>query len=157
MQKNERIMSTINNLIYFAYGSNLKREQMNERDVVIYKSHKGFIKNYKLEFSKKSIDGSSKANITKSDGKIVWGICYVLDADGFENLRKYEKGYDEQEVIVYNENQEILFIAKTFISNKTCDKLPTKDYLNKIIEGAKQHKLPEEYIKKIENQPIQES
>ncbi len=145
-------MSTTNNLIYFAYGSNLKKEQMNERDVVIYKTYKGFIKNYKLEFNKKSIDGSSKANITKSDGEIVWGICYVLDADGFENLSKHEKGYEELEVIVYDENQEILFTAKTFISNKICDKLPTKEYLNIIIDGAKQHELPEDYVHKLEIQ-----
>ncbi len=147
----------MNTLIYFAYGSNLKKEQMNERDVVIYKSHKGFIKNYKLEFNKKSIDGSSKANITKSEGEIVWGICFELDKEGFENLRKFEKGYDEQEVTVYDENQEILFTAKTFLSNKICDKLPTKVYLDKIIEGAKQQKLPEDYIKKVEKQPTQES
>ena len=145
-------MSNTETLVYFAYGSNLKTEQMNERNVVIYKSHRGFIKNYKLEFNKKSIDGSSKANITKFQGGIVWGICFELNIDGFENLRKYEKGYEEQEVIVYNENQEILFTAKTFISSKICDRLPTKDYLHKIIEGAKQHKLPEDYIKKIEKQ-----
>ncbi len=148
-------MSITNNLIYFAYGSNLKKEQMNERDVVIYKTYKGFIKNYKLEFNKKSIDGSSKANITKSDGEIVWGICYELDAAGFENLRKHEKGYEELEIIVHDENQEIPFTAKTFFSNKICDQLPTINYLDKIIEGAKQHELPKDYIEKIEKQPIQ--
>jgi len=148
-------MSNTESLVYFAYGSNLKKEQMDERGVVVYKNYKGFIKNYKLEFNKKSIDGSSKANITKSDGEIVWGICYELDAAGFENLRKHEKGYEKLEVAVYDENQEVLFTAKTFISNKICDKLPTKDYLDKIIEGAKQHELPKDYIEKIEKQPIQ--
>lgn len=148
-------MSTTNRLIYFAYGSNLKKEQMNKREVVIYESHKGFIKDYKLEFNKKSIDGSSKANITKAKGEIVWGVCFKLDVDGFENLKNHEKGYNEKDVIVYNENQEILFTAKTFVSNKICEKLPTIDYLNKIIQGAKQHKLPKGYINKIEKQPIQ--
>lgn len=147
-------MSVMNPLIYFAYGSNLKKEQMSERYIVIYKTYKGFIKNYKLEFNKKSIDGSSKANITKSDGEIVWGICYQLDADGFENLKKYEKGYEELEVTVYDENQEGLFTAKTFISNKICDKLPTKEYLDKIITGARQHELPEDYIHNLETQAI---
>ena len=148
-------MSTTNKLIYFAYGSNLKKEQMEEREIVIYKSYKGFIKNYKLEFNKKSTDGSSKANITKATGEIVWGVCFKLDTDGFENLRNHEKGYDELLVTVYDENCEILFRAKTFISSKICDKLPTKEYLDRIIAGAKQHKLPKDYIKKVENQPIQ--
>lgn len=148
-------MSDTQTLIYFAYGSNIKKEQMNERNVVIYKSYKGFIKDYKLEFNKQSKDGSSKANITKAIGKIVWGICFELDTDGFENLKKYEKGYEELEVAVYNENQEILFTAKTFISNKICVKLPTNEYLQRIITGAKQHKLPEDYIKEIEKQLTQ--
>lgn len=147
-------MSTTNNLIYFAYGSNLRKEQMNKREVIIYESHKGFIKDYKLEFNKKSIDGSSKANITKAIGEIVWGVCFELDAGGFENLRNHEKGYKELEVTVYNENQEILFTAKTFVSNKTCDKLPTKEYLDRIITGAKQHELPKDYINTLEKQPI---
>lgn len=148
-------MSDTQTLIYFAYGSNIKKEQMNERNVVIYKSYKGFIKDYKLEFNKQSKDGSSKANIIKVIGKIVWGICFELDTDGFENLKKYEKGYEELEVAVYNENQEILFTAKTFISNKICVKLPTNEYLQRIITGAKQHKLPEDYIKEIEKQLTQ--
>jgi gamma-glutamylcyclotransferase len=94
-------MSNTETLIYFAYGSNLKKEQMDERNVTIYNSHKGYIRDYKLEFNKKSIDGSSKANITESEGEIVWGVCFELDKVGFENLRKHEKGYEETEVVVY--------------------------------------------------------
>lgn len=149
-------MSTINNVIYFAYGSNLKKEQMAERNVTIYNSHKGFIKDYKLEFNKKSIDGSSKANITESEGEIVWGVCFELDSEGFENLKKHEKGYEETEVVVYDENQKILFSAKTFISNKICDKLPTKTYLDRITIGARQHELPESYINTLKTQRTQD-
>ncbi len=149
-------MSTITNVIYFAYGSNLKKEQMAERNVAIYNSHKGFIRDYKLEFNKKSIDGSSKANLTESNGEIVWGVCFELDKEGFKNLREHEKGYEETEVVVFDENQKILFSAQTFISNKICDKLPTKEYLDKIIIGAKQHDLPKSYIKNLENQPTQD-
>lgn len=145
-------MSKTETLIYFAYGSNLKNEQMDERNVTIYESQKGFIKDYKIEFNKESKDGSSKANITEIKGEIVWGVCFELDANGFENLRKFEKGYDEQEVIVYGENQEILFKAITFISTNTCDKLPTKDYLDRIVIGSKQHELPKDYIGKLEQQ-----
>ena len=145
-------MSNIDRVIYFAYGSNLRKEQMAERNVVIYDSHIGFIKGYKLEFNKKSIDGSSKANITKFADEIVWGICYVLDVDGFENLKEYEKGYKELEITVYSENQEILFTAKTFISDKICAELPIKEYLNIIIGGAKQHELPQDHIQKLELQ-----
>ncbi len=150
-------MSNTETLIYFAYGSNLKKEQMAERNVTIYNSHKGFVKNYKIEFNKKSIDGSSKANITKFQDEIVWGICFELDEDGFENLRRFEKGYEELEINVYDENQKILFTARTFISNKICNKLPTKEYLDKIIEGAKQHKLPKDYINQLEKQPTQKN
>jgi gamma-glutamylcyclotransferase len=145
-------MSDIKNLNYFAYGSNLKKAQMDERNVIIYRYQKGFIKDYKFEFNKESKDGSSKANITEITGEIVWGVCFELDAGVFENLRKFEKGYDEQEVVVYGENQEILFKAITFISTKICDKLPTKDYLDRIVTGAKQHELPNDYIEKLEQQ-----
>ncbi len=101
---------------------------------------------------KKSIDGSSKANLTKANESAVWGVCYELDEIGFEKLRKFEKGYFEHEVTVYNEKKEILTNAKTFVSDNICDKLPTKEYLDIIIDGAKQNKLPEDYIQKLERQ-----
>lgn len=150
-------MSNTETLIYFAYGSNLKKEQLNERDVVIYSSHKGFIKDYKLEFNKKSVDGSSKANIAKLQDGIVWGICFELDKEGFENLRRFEKGYEELEINVYDENQEILSTARTFISDKISNELPTKEYLDRIIQGAEQHKLPKDYINQLEKQPTQKN
>lgn len=125
---------------------------MNNRVGVISKIYIGFIKGYKLEFNKKSIDGSSKANLTKANESEVWGVCYELDEIGFEKLRELEKGYFEHEVTVYNEKREILTSAKTFVSDKICDRLPNKEYLNIIIDGAKQNKLPENYIEKLEVQ-----
>ncbi len=145
-------MSNIKPIIYFAYGSNLNKERMNNRVGIVFKTYGGFIKDYKLEFNKKSSDGSSKANLTEEIESEVWGVCYELDESGFEKLREFEKGYFEREVIVYNEKQELLAIAKTFVSDKICDKLPTKKYLNIIIDGAKQHELPEDYIQKLKIQ-----
>ncbi len=106
----------------------------------------------KLEFNKKSIDGSSKANLTKANDSKIWGVCYELDEIGFEKLREFEKGYFEHEVAVYNEKKEILTNAKTFISDKICDRLPTKEYLGIIIDGAKQNEPPEDYVQKLERQ-----
>jgi gamma-glutamylcyclotransferase (GGCT)/AIG2-like uncharacterized protein YtfP len=146
----------IKRIYYFAYGSNLSKKQMKERNLTTYESHKGFIENYKLKFNKESKDGSSKANIIQEQSEKVWGVCYELDSEGFNNLKECEKGYNEQEILVFDENRKMLLIAKTFISNKICDKLPTKDYMDKIIEGAKQHELPEDYIKNLEKQPIQD-
>lgn len=95
---------------------------------------------------------TKKANLTKVSESEVWGDCYELDEIGFEKLRELEKGYFEHEVTVYNEKKEILTSAKTFVSDKICDRLPNKEYLNIIIDGAKQNKLPKDYIEKLEIQ-----
>ncbi len=141
---------------YFAYGSNLKYDIINKRTGFtdnFYDYHPGYLKGYELVFNKRSYDGTSKANIIKNkEGSKVWGICYELcyelDEKDFEKLKEDEKGYKDEEVIVY-ENDNKFIIAKTFISKDISNDFPSKEYVNLIIEGAKEKQLPEEYIQHI--------
>lgn len=138
----------IGRLYYFAYGSNLKRNRLRERVGFVHTYHKGFIKDYSLVFNKKSIDESSKANI-RSNGSKVWGVCYELDDDGYEKLKGHEEGYNERDVAVYDEEDKLFIIAKTFTSKQISENAPKKDYVKLIIEGAKENDLPETYIQQV--------
>jgi len=150
-------LAGIERMYYFAYGSNLKKDQLQERIEVKKKErnkpyliafhtyYKGFLKGYEFVFNKRNIDGTSKANIRKSGSKSkVWGVCYEMDNEAFELLKEFESGYDTQEVQIKTDYYVI--IAVTFISNDVSDIPPGKNYVQKIIDGAKKMALPEEYI-----------
>ena len=150
-------LAGIERMYYFAYGSNLKKERLQEKIeekkkernkpylIAFHTYYKGFLKGYEFVFNKKSIDGTSKANIRKSGDKSkVWGVCFEMDNEAFELLKEFENGYETQEVQIRTDFYVI--IAETFISNNVSDIPPDKNYIKKIIDGAKEMALPEEYI-----------
>jgi cation transport regulator ChaC len=62
---------------YFAYGSNLSKEQMEERIGSSREARVAWLTGYRLVFNKRSKkDGTGKANIVPAAGATVWGVVY---------------------------------------------------------------------------------
>src|SRR5438876_10120350 len=82
-------------LAYFAYGSNMLRERLLARRVVLLDSGQpACAEGYKLVFNKKSDDGSAKANIVADSGTKCWGILYSVDTDSLKELDEAEGAPD---------------------------------------------------------------
>ena len=141
-------------VFYFAYGSNMKSSRLNERIKSAHYITTGYIEGYKFECSKLStIDGSGKANITKSIEDKTWGVLYIVCEDDIKILDKEEGGYNRitLEIIDSNENS---YNAEVYISDSMTEvKIPTTLYKRHIVDGAKEHVLPEFYIEFLENLP----
>jgi hypothetical protein len=135
-------------IYYFAYGSNMSLEQLKDRVGTIYDKSTGVIKNYAFSYNKKSKDGSSKANITRSESGSTPGVCVELDLVGFKKLQKIEKGYETIEVPFYS-SAGTMIISKTFISKSISNTPPNQDYIDKVVQGARENQLPEEYIETV--------
>ena len=112
------------------------------------------LKGYEFTYNKISYDGSSKANIIKSENGNVEGVAIlILENKLDEFIEKYEKGYLKTEIEIQtkgntNENPQLTFKAYTCISDNIIDAPPTDDYVSKIIKGANENNLPQEYIVK---------
>jgi len=76
---------------YFAYGSNMDEKQMLERCPNIKYYGKGYLPDYKLAFTRKSIkwDGAV-ADILVSPGDIVWGLIYAITEEDLKKLDVFE-------------------------------------------------------------------
>src|SRR5947208_4766736 len=88
---------------YFAYGSNLWKEQMIARTGVI--AHPQFpprivrLETYRLVFQSLESGGPAYANIlTPGDG--VLGVLYRCSPANLERLDRFEQGYDRQPIKV---------------------------------------------------------
>lgn len=151
-----RLMGLSNNtnkINVFSYGSNMLYNRIAERVKSAKVIGNGYITGHTLRFHKISKDESGKANIYQTDDSknIVWGVIIQLDLldkpilDGFEGLGY---GYEEKEVRVnLPDNLEIgatVYVAE----EKSIDEelKPYDWYYNFVVEGAKENKLPEEYI-----------
>ena len=113
---------------YFAYGSNMDKNRMNERKIN-FTSRKGAkLYGYKLVFNKKASGGDfTYANIIHSESDYVEGAVYEFPCIEISNLDKYEgypDHYDRKEVVLTencgNKIKAITYIAQL---DKTVDGL----------------------------------
>jgi gamma-glutamylcyclotransferase (GGCT)/AIG2-like uncharacterized protein YtfP len=107
---------------------------------------------HRFAFEKRSDDGSAKGNAaeTKHDSDFVWGVVFEIDAAQKQALDRAEglgRGYSEKRVTVIDKSQRsyvcVMYSAEP--SHIVMDK-PYGWYKHFVVEGARQHSLPEEYI-----------
>jgi cation transport regulator ChaC len=140
---------------YFAYGSNLLSEQMIARTGPICNGDErpriARLPNYRLAFNMLGEDGQIYANIvTPGDG--VLGVVYRCGSKSLEKLDGYERGYERQALAVIDDRgvklRVVAYIARP--ESVTAEGRPSAAYLQKIMTGACQHGLPEEYLRTLE-------
>ncbi len=147
---------------YFAYGSNLNREDLaqwcNTKNCTIPELRNPNIfrlENYVVGFTRKSTsrDGGV-ADIIHSNGDFCYGIV-------FDVTEKELKIIDEKEGVKYGVYRRFN-ITDSMISyevvKKTAFVKPSSKYVDLIIEGARHYGLPHSWIEKLEsfkqNRPI---
>jgi gamma-glutamylcyclotransferase len=137
---------------YFAYGSNLWIDQMIARTGAIgHPDHPPRVvclENHRLVFQPLEIGGSAYANIL-APGDGVVGVAYRCSEADLEKLDRFEGGYDRQPVAVSDQHGDVLAAVAYVIKPALAITIgkPSAEYLKKIVTGARQHGLPEEYIR----------
>ncbi|OAI54219.1 hypothetical protein AYO44_15325 [Planctomycetaceae bacterium SCGC AG-212-F19] len=139
---------------YFAYGSNLCVDQMvrrtgpvrlgNDRPRVVQ------LPGYRLAFNMQSDGGQVFANIVRP-GEGVVGVVYRCSPEALALLDEYESGYERQRVTVVDDRGAEL-AALTYVAmpgNVVVARTPDAEYLQRVVGGARQHGLPEAYIRSI--------
>lgn len=145
-------------MIYFAYGSNLNPGQMFDR----CPSHRTLgvarLADHRLIFPRFSrARRCASASIEPCPGDAVWGVVYKLAADDIPVLHHHE-GYEperpmeenrhdlrEVSVVRMDGSERIAALTYVAIADGTTE-LPSADYLDTIIDGARYHGLPRAYI-----------
>lgn len=141
---------------YFAYGSNLHHAQLLRRCGGLLSTSDerpriAHLPNYKLVFNMDGGDGQVYANIA-TPGAGVLGVIYRCGPAALAKLDVYETGYDRLDVTVTDEQGNslpaIAYIAQP--ANVTTARQPNQRYLQTILTGAREHGLPEEYVRQVE-------
>ncbi len=138
---------------YFAYGSNMQRKRLEDRVGKVVFIGKARLEDYELDFSKKSKDGSGKANITEKVNSIVEGAIFQLSVDQLKMLDKFEgypTHYLRQKIKVQRTKDDRIFSVHVYIAQSDHiqpNLRPTPTYLNYIIDGAKEIKATDTHEK----------
>ncbi|MFB0979969.1 MAG: gamma-glutamylcyclotransferase [Alteromonadaceae bacterium] len=141
---------------YFAYGSNMSLVRLKERVPSTIKLEIVTLKNHQLRFNMSGNDGSGKCDSfeTNNSEDLVIGVLFEINENEKVILDRAESlgtGYSEKLVFVQNYSGEI-FEALIYCAIKIDASLkPYSWYLNHVIIGAKETKLPAEYLAVIES------
>jgi hypothetical protein len=155
-------------VLYFAYGSNMDWEQMRDRCPSAQFLFKATLKGYTMAFTHQRINNKGgAADVVECADSIVWGVVYSLEdsdlpglyrSEGFQPGRT-QNSYAPVTVIVHPDNvQNRALKVSTFT---VCRKLaphqqPSREYLDRILAGARHWNLPGGYretLERIETRP----
>ena len=131
--------------LYFAYGSNLHAPRMRERvpSAIALGAHR--LRGFQIHLDKPSQDGSAKANLRARADAWAWGVVYRLDAADWAKLDACEPGYTRQRVRV--QAGEIEREAETYVAlARSPEPVAFTWYKRLIVEGAREHRLPADWI-----------
>ena len=142
---------------YFAYGSNLLVDQKVERTGAIRTSVRCRLPAHRFAFNKSAAPKvGAYANVVPDESAAVWGVAYLCDEAAIAALDSHEGvsggHYRHEDVEVVTDAGEVLR-ALTYVAgdDHVCEECrPRADYLDKILDGAHHHQLPEDYIEMLE-------
>lgn len=135
----------IHNDFYFAYGSNMNLSQMSIRCNDHQFNSIAVLLKYRF-----MINSRGKATIVPSQVDEVWGVLWTLSHDDITELDRWEglsRGYYRREAcnVVIQGDKKVK--AWVYIASDNSNGSPSMEYSNLIIAGAKEHTLPEAYLK----------
>jgi gamma-glutamylcyclotransferase (GGCT)/AIG2-like uncharacterized protein YtfP len=150
-------------VLYFAYGSNMWREQMRQRCPDHELLGKAVLKDHALCFPRSSpIRKCGVAGIVEQPGAEVWGVVYRLHEQDLAALDRRE-GYDRaQPVHVNRYNRQTVRVQMDgspvechtyFARQEPGEHIPSATYLATIITGAEENALPPEYVAALKRMP----
>lgn len=141
---------------YFAYGSNMSIVRLKQRVPSAKKVGIVTLKNHQLRFNMSGNDTSGKCDAFETDSSedLVIGALFDIDDNEKPILDRAESlgsGYSEKSVMVQDSSGEI-FEALIYCAIRIDASLkPFSWYINHVIVGAKETKLPADYIAVIES------
>lgn len=151
-------MSYNNDILVFAYGSNLHVGRMRARAPGAETVAIGYVTGRQFHFHKRSTDGSAKADAFRTGQREhrVWGVVYRIDSDEKAILDQHENlgiGYDEELVEVNVPGTSAVWAwIYTARSTAIAPALrPYTWYLDFVLFGALQNRLPLCYIAQLRN------
>jgi gamma-glutamylcyclotransferase (GGCT)/AIG2-like uncharacterized protein YtfP len=137
---------------YFAYGSNMALARLLARTPSARPEGAARLAGFRLACDKLGADGSGKANLRADAAAHVWGALYTVDLADLSRLDRFETGYDRVTVEVSWRDARVS--AHTYRSTRTTrDPVPFGWYKRLVVDGARAHGLPADWIRELEAWP----
>lgn len=147
-------------LTYFAYGSNMSQPRLTARAPSAQRIGAATLRDHVLACHKISTnDGSGKCDIVACRGSVVLGVLFRIDRSdkrALDHIEGVGTGYREAAVRVLDTRGRPVDAFTYFATLTDPAMKPFTWYRRHVVEGARQARLPTEYIARIEAWPAVE-
>ena len=142
-------------MLYFGYASNMNLAQMAERLRRAVTGTVARLPGFRLVFNKPTgQDAHAYANIVAEPSELVLGVVYEVSEAELALLDGFEGG-GYRRVTVRVESGDDGFDAIAYVADPDRVRpglVPSDEYLGRILTGAEQHGLPEDYVASIRHE-----
>jgi hypothetical protein len=142
-------------MLYFSYGSNMSVRRIGERLPSAKPVAVARLPRHRLVFHKVGKDGSAKCDAAETEDTAahVIGVVFDICPSGKASLDQAEglgRGYAEKLVSVAAEDGQILKVVTYYATHINASLKPFHWYKEHVLRGAREHRLPDHYIRTIE-------
>lgn len=156
-------------MLYFAYASNMNPDQMKERCPDHRVVGLGALREHHVIFPLYSNAwGGGVASVQLHHGETVWGVLYEISEAEMAKLDSIEgfRGPGDQHNIYDRVHMTVELVrpddgsfprrvrTDVYVARPSNPSPPSRRYLDTILEGARSHRLPEEYIARLAAQKV---
>ncbi|HXG70824.1 MAG TPA: gamma-glutamylcyclotransferase family protein [Gemmatimonadaceae bacterium] len=139
--------------LVFAFGSNMCSGRFRDYGVSPEGAGKlALLSGYGLRFTKPSVDGSGKAHVEPEEGAEVWGVLYSIPDADLPTLDVGEgRGYARHRRSVRTAQEDVeAWVYEAVHPSRDPALRPYSWYTRFLVEGAKEHNLPADYVRALE-------
>ncbi len=138
-------------MFYFAYGSNMKHKQMENRCPSSNFLRRAYLDGYHFVYDgHSSAWNGAVANIVKSNSSNrIWGGLFEINSDNLAALDCYEgypKSYDRVELDIKDDRDTVYRAIVYFRTDEKLGK-PSDEYRKTILRGSRDCDLPMDYVR----------
>ena len=147
--------------LYFAYGSNLSSWRININVPSAVFHSVGRLDGYALTFRSLIREPRSGpwrgavATVVPEKDAVCCGVVWSISEDEVSPLDAQEHGYKPIEIQVHTDESDATLSCRAYIQQDISDydssvDMPSPAYLQCIVNGAIEHKLPQDYIERLQ-------
>lgn len=144
---------------YFAFGANMCSRVLSARHVKPLSREPASLADYRLSFLEKGFPPFEPAfaSIEPSAGNTVHGVLLRLEPSAFALIDSTEApGYQLLDVEVVGQNSGRVRASAYASGRPVRGLVPSRRYLDLLCEGAREHGLPEGYVRRLEAEPCRD-
>jgi gamma-glutamylcyclotransferase len=139
--------------LYFAYGSNMSSAQLHAWDTPHRALGPAELPDHRLAFLRRSIRWrAGAADIVQAKGESVWGVLWELPlgASELDVKESAGTGYRRRPVKVLLDGSAVEAMAYEVIEKAPTELQPRREYVQLMVDGAREHGLPEAWLKRLQ-------